>query len=118
MTLNERKETFEELKARKATCFEMACNGFIRLYEEGEVPCECTSCIAMVKPKEDWDTIYTTVPIDKKWYETDEAKQRLVELVDMVNEKYSFGKDGTMYCRECKNDPVACVCMDIDEITE
>jgi len=45
---------------------------------------------------------------NKPWYETEEGKKQLLEI---INEKFSFGKDGAIYCRECKNECVACVCM-------
>ncbi len=43
----------------------------------------------------------------RRWYETEEGKQ---QLLDIINKKFSFGKDGTIYCRECKNESIACVC--------
>lgn len=49
---------------------------------------------------------------EKNWHETEEGKQQLLEI---VNEKFSFGKDGTIYCRECKNESVACVCMNDED---
>lgn len=39
---------------------------------------------------------------------TEEKKQALLEA---INERFSFSKDGSIYCRECKNESVACVCM-------
>lgn len=39
---------------------------------------------------------------------TEEKKQ---EILEAINERFSFSKDGSVYCRECKNEPVACVCM-------
>lgn len=35
---------FDRLVKEKATCIEFAWHGFVRLYEEGEKPCECASC--------------------------------------------------------------------------
>lgn len=49
---------------------------------------------------------------EKPWYKTEEGKQQLLEI---VNEKLSFGKDGTLYCGECKNESVACVCMNDED---
>ena len=42
------------------------------------------------------------------WSQTEEGKKR---LLDILNAKFIFSKDGTLYCRECKNEPVACVCL-------
>lgn len=42
------------------------------------------------------------------WSQTKKGKK---QLLDIVNEKYSFDNDGTIYCRECKNESVDCVCM-------
>lgn len=46
------------------------------------------------------------------WSETKEDKQQFLEI---VKEKYSFDKNGNIYCRECKNEYVACVCMGDEE---
>lgn len=43
------------------------------------------------------------------WSQTEKGKK---QLLDIINEKFSFKKDGAIYCRECKNESVACVCMD------
>ena len=37
-------KTFEQLVEEKATCVEFAWHGFIRIQEEGRLPCECQSC--------------------------------------------------------------------------
>jgi hypothetical protein len=38
----------------------------------------------------------------------DKCKQ---QFLNIIKEKFSFGKDGTIYCNECKNEIVACICM-------
>ncbi len=48
----------------------------------------------------------------KNWYQTEEGKQ---EFLDQLNHKFSFDTDGNIYCRECKNETIACVCMGEDE---
>ena len=45
----------------------------------------------------------------KPWHETESGKQQFLET---VNSLFIFEKDGTIYCRECKNESVACVCME------
>ena len=47
--MNEEKKSFEQLVAEKADCFEFAWNGYVRLYEEGQKPCECCACQAFYK---------------------------------------------------------------------
>ena len=46
------------------------------------------------------------------WNKTEKGKQ---QLLDIINDKFSFGKDGTIYCLECKNESVACVCMNDED---
>lgn len=43
-----------------------------------------------------------------EWYETSEGKQ---QLLDIINRGFIFDKEGNAYCRECKNETVACVCI-------
>lgn len=62
--MNEERKSFEQLVSEKAGCLEFAWNGYIRIYEEGEKYCECKDCIAMNKLKNDFDNIYTRIPID------------------------------------------------------
>lgn len=50
---------------------------------------------------------------EKNWHETEKGKQQLLEI---INEKFSFEKDGTVCCRECKNESVACMCMEVDNV--
>ncbi len=40
----ERNQLFERLIKGNASCLELALHGFLRMYEEGEPKCECTSC--------------------------------------------------------------------------
>lgn len=49
---------------------------------------------------------------EKHWHETEEGKK---QFLDMLNSVFSFAKDGTIYCRECKNESVACMCMRMDD---
>jgi len=47
------------------------------------------------------------------WNQPEEEKQR---LLDVLNKKFMFHKDGTItrrdeFCANCKNELVACVCM-------
>ena len=45
MIINEeRDKLFKELIARNASCTEMACNGFIKIYENNEKTCDCDDC--------------------------------------------------------------------------
>lgn len=55
---------------------------------------------------------FGTSPVKDCWYETSESKDILLNI---VKEKFLFGKDGTLYCRKCKNENIACVCMEIDD---
>lgn len=48
----------------------------------------------------------------KHWSETEEGKK---SFMDLINKKYLFDAQGNIYCRECKNETVACVCMGEDE---
>jgi len=43
----EKRESFEDLCKRKATCFEMAWNGYICLYDKDQEKCKCQSCLAI-----------------------------------------------------------------------
>lgn len=42
--MDERDKLFKELRDRKAGCIEMAWNGFVNLYIDGEPPCKCVDC--------------------------------------------------------------------------
>jgi hypothetical protein len=44
--MNDERKSFEQLVAEKAGCLEFAWYGFIRIYEEGEAPCQCKDCVA------------------------------------------------------------------------
>lgn len=51
---------------------------------------------------------------DKHWSETEEGNKKLLEI---INEKFLFDKDGNAFerekfCEECKNELIACVCLD------
>lgn len=37
-------KSFEQLVKEKATCFEFALHGYIRIYEKNEEPCKCRDC--------------------------------------------------------------------------
>lgn len=47
--MNQEKKSFKQLVDEKAPCYEFVFNGFIRLYKEGEMKCECYFC----KPYDD-----------------------------------------------------------------
>lgn len=49
--MDEQRKSYDQLVAENATCFEFAWNGFVRLYKEGENPCECKSCVAIEELK-------------------------------------------------------------------
>lgn len=46
--------------------------------------------------------------IDKHWWETDEGKE---SLLGIINGLFTFDRLGNIYCRECKNETIDCVCM-------
>ena len=52
-------KSFEKLVEEGAGCVEMGMYGFIRVYEEGEAPCECGDCKAwreiMGKKRNYWE---------------------------------------------------------------
>lgn len=53
---------------------------------------------------------------DISWYDTEHGKQ---QLLDIINGKFAFMQNGRIipreeFCEECKNEHVACVCMDED----
>lgn len=43
----DREALFNRLVEEKATCLEFAWNGWIKIYEPGEKPCECQSCFCI-----------------------------------------------------------------------
>lgn len=45
------------------------------------------------------------------WSKTEQGKNHLLKL---INQRFSFDKEGHIYCLKCKNEPVACVCMGDD----
>ena len=38
--MEDERKTFEQLVSEKAGCFELAWNGYIRMYEQGEEKCQ------------------------------------------------------------------------------
>lgn len=42
------------------------------------------------------------------WSETEIGNQ---QFLDIINENLFFSKEDTLYCRECKNESLACVCL-------
>lgn len=47
------------------------------------------------------------------WSQTEEGKNHLLKL---INQRCSFDREGNVFCRECKNESIACVCMNEDKI--
>ena len=90
MFMNEDRKSFEQLIAEKAGCFEFAWNGFIRLYEKDEKLCECKDCKAMADLNNQFNSFV------KPWNETEEGKR---QLIDIINKKFKFHKDGSIHER-------------------
>lgn len=55
------------------------------------------------------ECIYIEPCRENSWYETEEYKK---QLLDSINEMFFFGIVGNMFCHVCKNEYIACVCLD------